>query len=140
MCEQDRSYRGEVPRRVASRSVECGNAFDWRDGAGEIRASRNDELVEGADRLDKASVHGWTDALDAGLRAVADTIFVNRPKTTQTVGAIGYIQAVLAENVAVVLFPEGTAARGASELPFRWALFESAVRSKSNKPSTMGVR
>jgi len=58
----------------------------------------------------------------------AGTIFIDRAHRGDVSSVIQQMQAALDDGVLVVLFPEGTSSGGASVLPFKSSLLESARR------------
>jgi lyso-ornithine lipid O-acyltransferase len=62
--------------------------------------------------------------------AIAGTIFVDRSKPALAQKSVEEMQATLNSGVRVVLFPEGTSTGGETVLPFKPALFESAIETQ----------
>ena len=77
--------------------------------------------------VSKMEVRRWP--VFGSLARFAGTIFVNRKCTKSTAEANGQIGMALRENVAVVLFPEGTSSDGSNLLPFRSSLFEATIQN-----------
>ena len=65
-------------------------------------------------------VFGW-------MSHMAGTIFVHRARRSHTAAAQEELELRLAAGLLVVLFPEATSSNGRVVLPFRSALFESAI-------------
>jgi 1-acyl-sn-glycerol-3-phosphate acyltransferase len=59
--------------------------------------------------------------------AIAGTVFVDRSKPAMAALSVAEMKQTLDAGVRLVLFPEGTSTGGDSVLPFKPALFESAV-------------
>jgi lyso-ornithine lipid O-acyltransferase len=77
--------------------------------------------------VSKSNVRSWP--ILGSLARKAGTIFVDRT-TAMDVGRANLEMAkALARGVTVLVFPEGTSSDGSTVLPFRSALFESAIRS-----------
>jgi len=64
------------------------------------------------------------------LAAFGGTVFVDRERGTQAADAARQMEELLRGDLPVVLFPEGTSSNGATVLPFRSSLFESAIRAR----------
>jgi 1-acyl-sn-glycerol-3-phosphate acyltransferase len=62
------------------------------------------------------------------------TVFVDRTRRGAVAGVADQMREVLADDVAMVLFPEGTSSEGESVLPFKPALFAPIV--ELNRPVT----
>jgi len=62
------------------------------------------------------------------------TVFVDRARRGAVAGVADQMREVLADDVAMVLFPEGTSSEGADVLPFKPALFAPIV--ELNRPVT----
>lgn len=74
----------------------------------------------------KRDVAGWP--FFGWLACAAGTIFVDRENRLSSPVVVDLIRATLASGSVVVLFPEGTSSDGSTVLPFKSALFESAVQ------------
>ena len=76
--------------------------------------------------VSKADVRGWP--LFGWLAALSGTVFIERERRTH-VGAVNReIETALADDLLVVIFPEGTSSNGETVLPFRSSLLEPALR------------
>jgi 1-acyl-sn-glycerol-3-phosphate acyltransferase len=76
--------------------------------------------------VSKADVRGWP--LFGWLTQMAGTVFIERERRAH-VGAVNReIESALAEDLLVVVFPEGTSSDGQGVLPFRSSLLEPALR------------
>lgn len=76
--------------------------------------------------VSKADVRRWP--LIGWLATLAGTVYIERERRTH-VGAVNQeIEAALADDLLVVVFPEGTSSDGATVLPFRSSLLEPALR------------
>ena len=74
----------------------------------------------------KRDVAAWP--LFGWLARAAGTIFADRHRKIAASGVIDLIQKATERGALVVLFPEGTSSDGASVLPFKSALLESALQ------------
>ena len=74
----------------------------------------------------KRDVASWP--LFGWLAHAAGTIFVDRERRVSSGKAVDLIRKAIACSSIVVLFPEGTSSDGSTVLPFKSALFESAVQ------------
>ena len=74
----------------------------------------------------KSDVARWP--LFGWLALAAGTIFVDRARRRDSARAVIEIQRAIADNLLVIVFPEGTSSGGATVLPFRSALLEPATR------------
>jgi 1-acyl-sn-glycerol-3-phosphate acyltransferase len=74
----------------------------------------------------KRDVARWP--LFGWLANAAGTIFVDRDRKFGAPTSIDVIQQAIVGGSLVVLFPEGTSSDGSTVLPFKPALFESAVQ------------
>src|SRR5213078_2211372 len=74
----------------------------------------------------KRDVARWP--LFGWLAHAAGTIFVDRQRPLASAFAVNRIHAAIATGLPVVLFPEGTSSDGATVLPFKSSLLESAVQ------------
>ena len=74
----------------------------------------------------KRDVAGWP--FFGWLARAAGTIFVDREQRLSSPAVVELVRATLASGSVVVLFPEGTSSDGATVLPFKSALLESAVQ------------
>ena len=74
----------------------------------------------------KSDVARWP--LFGWLAVAAGTIFVDRARRCDSTRVVIEIQRAIADRLLVIVFPEGTSSGGASVLPFRSALLESATR------------
>jgi 1-acyl-sn-glycerol-3-phosphate acyltransferase len=75
-------------------------------------------------------VLGW-------FATLAGTVFVHREKRTRAARSVAEIGAALRTGALVVLFPEGTSSGGATVLPFKSSLLESAAQQ--SHPLTAGL-
>jgi lyso-ornithine lipid O-acyltransferase len=75
----------------------------------------------------KVEVRGWP--LLGLLAALGGTVFIDRRSTASAAKAAVRIEQLLAEEVPVLVFPEGTSSDGAEVLRFYASLFEPAVRT-----------
>ena len=66
-------------------------------------------------------VFGW-------LASRAGTVYVNRERRAQVGQVADQMQTVLAADVLVILFPEGTSSDGRTVLPFKSSLLEPATQ------------
>jgi lyso-ornithine lipid O-acyltransferase len=73
----------------------------------------------------KSDVKGWP--LLGWFARMAGTVFVNRRSRYDAVRANEMIRPALRDGALVVLFPEGTSSDGATVLPFRSSLLETAI-------------
>jgi 1-acyl-sn-glycerol-3-phosphate acyltransferase len=78
--------------------------------------------------VSKREVRNWP--LFGLFATIAGTIFVDRSRPQLAQKSVQEIQQTLVSGVSVVLFPEGTSTHGETVLPFKPALFESAVETK----------
>jgi 1-acyl-sn-glycerol-3-phosphate acyltransferase len=62
------------------------------------------------------------------LARAAGTIFVDREHRLAIEGVVDFVRDAISGGSLVVLFPEGTSSDGATVLPFKSALLESAVQ------------
>ncbi len=76
--------------------------------------------------VSKAEVRRWP--LFGPLAKLSGTIFVERERRTSSHQSTLEIEAALATDVPIILFPEGTSSDGSTVLRFHSALFEPAVR------------
>jgi len=74
----------------------------------------------------KHDVAGWP--FFGWLARSAGTIFVDREHRFSSAAVIGLVHDAIRGGSVVVLFPEGTSSDGATVLPFKSALLESAVQ------------
>ncbi len=65
------------------------------------------------------------------ITRLAGCLFVERRNRSKIKSDSSDIQAALDSNIPVVLFPEGTSSDGSGVLPFRAALFQSAIDAKT---------
>ena len=87
--------------------------------------------------VSKADVRGWP--LFGMLTKMAGTVFIERERRT-AVGAVNReIESALADDLLVVVFPEGTSSDGETVLPFRSSLLEPARRG-GHEISTARIR
>jgi 1-acyl-sn-glycerol-3-phosphate acyltransferase len=77
----------------------------------------------------KRDVARWP--LFGWLAHAAGTIFVDRERRFSSAKVVNGIRDTIAGGSLVVLFPEGTSSDGLTLLPFKSALFESAVQLRS---------
>ena len=78
----------------------------------------------------KAEVRSWP--LISLMARLGGTIFIDRWKLRRLPAVIAQAEAALRDGALLVVFPESTTTDGSVMLPFRPALFEAAVRSKTN--------
>jgi 1-acyl-sn-glycerol-3-phosphate acyltransferase len=76
----------------------------------------------------KKEVRGWP--IFGILAAVGGTIFVDRSRPHLAQRSVAEMREALESGVRVILFPEGTSTGGEKVLPFKPALFESAVETQ----------
>jgi len=74
----------------------------------------------------KRDVAAWP--LFGWLARAAGSIFADRQRKVDASGVIDLIRKTIERGALVVLFPEGTSSDGASVLPFKSALLESALQ------------
>ena len=113
------SCRPNVPNAIPPRGLLVANHLSYLDivliGA-----------VTPAVFVSKADVRRWP--LFGWLAALSGTVFIERERRTH-VGAVNReIEAALADDLLVVIFPEGTSSNGEDVLPFRSPLLEPALR------------
>jgi lyso-ornithine lipid O-acyltransferase len=77
----------------------------------------------------KSEVRRWP--IFGLLASLAGTVFIERGNPVSTAAAAQQIEALLKEDVPVMLFPEGTSSDGATVLRFHSALFQSAIRAQA---------
>jgi 1-acyl-sn-glycerol-3-phosphate acyltransferase len=77
----------------------------------------------------KRDVARWP--LFGWLAHVAGTIFVDRERRLSSRKVVNSIRDAIAGGLVVVLFAEGTSSDGSTVMPFKSALFESAVQLRS---------
>ena len=65
------------------------------------------------------------------LARLSGSLFVERRSATRLVSEVNEIQEALKQGLNVVVFPEATSTDGRKVLPFKSALFESAIRTKT---------
>jgi 1-acyl-sn-glycerol-3-phosphate acyltransferase len=82
----------------------------------------------------RRDVAGWP--LFGWLARAAGTIFVDREHRFSTTAVVDLVHDAIRGGSVVVLFPEGTSSDGATVLPFKSALLESAVQLRC--PVTAG--
>jgi 1-acyl-sn-glycerol-3-phosphate acyltransferase len=76
--------------------------------------------------VSKADVRGWP--VFGKLTQMAGTVYIQRERR-QHVGEVNReIESALADDLLVVIFPEGTSSDGRDVLPFRSSLLEPALR------------
>ncbi len=76
--------------------------------------------------VSKADVRGWP--LIGWLTKLSGTVFIERERRSH-VGAVNQeIESALADDLLVVIFPEGTSSDGKTVLPFRSSLLEPVLR------------
>ncbi|MGI9089320.1 MAG: lysophospholipid acyltransferase family protein [Chthoniobacterales bacterium] len=73
----------------------------------------------------KSEIARWP--LFGWLTTAAGTIYVDRQRRTASASGVRRIRQALADNLLVVLFPEGTSSGGENVLPFKSALLEAAA-------------
>lgn len=78
--------------------------------------------------VSKREVRAWP--IFGLFAAIAGTIFVDRSRPALAQKSVEEMQATLNSGVRVVLFPEGTSTGGDTVLPFKPALFESAIETQ----------
>jgi lyso-ornithine lipid O-acyltransferase len=78
--------------------------------------------------VSKSEVRRWP--IFGLFAAIAGTIFVDRSKPYLAKQSVEEMQQTLDSGVRVVLFPEGTSTGGDRVLPFKPALFESAIETQ----------
>jgi len=75
--------------------------------------------------VSKSEVRSWP--IFGQCAALGGSIFVDRTKRADVRGVSEQMRAALAEDLLIVLFPEGTSSGGNRVLPFRSSLLEPAV-------------
>ena len=75
--------------------------------------------------VSKAEISDWP--LFSWLARLGKTVFANRSKRHQVKALIGEIKQRLNSDQCVILFPEAQATDGTDVVPFKSAIFESAV-------------
>jgi 1-acyl-sn-glycerol-3-phosphate acyltransferase len=80
--------------------------------------------------VSKQEVRSWP--LFGLMAKLSGTVFVDRARTSAAHGANAEMSDALAQDVVVVLFPEGTSSDGSTVLPFRPALFDAATKAGAN--------
>jgi 1-acyl-sn-glycerol-3-phosphate acyltransferase len=75
--------------------------------------------------VSKSDVRSWP--IFGQCAALGSTIFVDRSKRADVRGVSQQMRSALAEDLLIVLFPEGTSSGGNRVLPFRSSLLEPAV-------------
>jgi 1-acyl-sn-glycerol-3-phosphate acyltransferase len=78
--------------------------------------------------VSKKEVRSWP--IFGLFATIAGTIFVDRSRPQLARQSVEEMQQTLATGVSVVLFPEGTSTHGETVLPFKPALFESAIETQ----------
>jgi 1-acyl-sn-glycerol-3-phosphate acyltransferase len=78
--------------------------------------------------VSKSEVRRWP--IFGLFAAIAGTIFVERSQPARAHASVTEMQETLRTGTRVVLFPEGTSTGGDRVLPFKPALFESAVETQ----------
>lgn len=76
--------------------------------------------------VSKNEVRAWP--IFGQCAALGGTIFVDRTRRGEVAGVAGQMRAALAEDLLIVLFPEGTSSGGTNVLPFRSSLLEPALQ------------
>jgi 1-acyl-sn-glycerol-3-phosphate acyltransferase len=76
--------------------------------------------------VSKSEVRRWP--VFGPCAALGRTIFIDRARRGEVSGVIAQMRAALAEDLLIVLFPEGTSSGGTCVLPFRSALLEPALQ------------
>jgi 1-acyl-sn-glycerol-3-phosphate acyltransferase len=76
--------------------------------------------------VSKSEVRAWL--IFGQCAKLGSTIFVDRTRRGEVSGVAVQMRAALAEDLLIVLFPEGTSSGGASVLPFRSSLLEPALQ------------
>lgn len=84
-------------------------------------------LYIGAIFVAKAEISSWP-GIGFMCRSI-NTIFIDRTKRRDLQRVMRQIDLEMEQGMGVVLFPEGTSSKGATVLPFRPSLLESAARS-----------
>jgi 1-acyl-sn-glycerol-3-phosphate acyltransferase len=87
--------------------------------------------------VSKADVLHWP--VFGMLARFGGTLFVNRERRTAVESVSQQMEAVLAEGLPLVLFPEGTSTDGSEVLPYFPSLLEAAVRCRASfTPAAIG--
>ena len=76
----------------------------------------------------KRDVVGWP--LFGWLARASGTIFADRRRKVGAAAVVGLMRNAITTGALVVLFPEGTSSDGATVLPFKSALLESALQTR----------
>ncbi len=76
--------------------------------------------------VSKSEVRAWP--IFGQCASLGSTIFVDRTRRGEVAGVAAQMRAALAEDLLIVLFPEGTSSGGTSVLPFRSSLLEPALQ------------
>ncbi len=77
----------------------------------------------------KSEVRSWP--VFGALAAAAGTVFLERGNPASAAAAARAMDSILASELPVVLFPEGTSSDGSTVLRFHPALFEPAIRNET---------
>lgn len=80
--------------------------------------------------VSKQEVRSWP--LFGLMAKLSGTVFVDRSRTSAAHSTNAEMSNALAQDVVVVLFPEGTSSDGSKVLPFRPALFDAATKAGAN--------
>jgi 1-acyl-sn-glycerol-3-phosphate acyltransferase len=111
--------RPEVPDAIPARGLLVSNHLSYLDIV--LLGS-----VTPAVFVSKADVKGWP--VFGMLTCMAGTVYIQRERR-QHVGEVNReIESALADDLLVVIFPEGTSSDGQGVLPFRSSLLEPALR------------
>ncbi len=78
----------------------------------------------------KSEVRSWP--IFGALAAAAGTVFLERGNAASAAAAARTMESILARNLPVLLFPEGTSSDGSTVLRFHSALFEPAIRNRAS--------
>jgi len=76
--------------------------------------------------VSKSEVRAWP--IFGQCATLGSTIFVDRTRRAEVSGVAEQMRAALAEDLLIVLFPEGTSSGGARVLPFRSSLLQPALQ------------
>ncbi len=75
--------------------------------------------------VSKREIRSWP--VVGMLASLGGTIFIDRGNSVSTASVAAQMSALLAQNVAVLLFPEGTSSDGSAVQRFHSSLFEPAI-------------
>ena len=111
--------RPEVPDAIPARGLLVSNHLSYLDIV--LIGS-----VTPAVFVSKADVKNWP--VFGRLTRMAGTVYIERERRTHVGEVNREIESALADDLLVVIFPEGTSSDGRDVLPFRSSLLEPALR------------